>query len=147
MQISSTGSLSAVGDVMCETSTGRVRTPMLAISSSGSQRTRFARMNSSVRTIAPYSCFVVRISSSGRIRSERMTEFRPDVALGTNTRSSGLAPTNAASDAPASSSKPGSVPLSGNHPLSRLVRKSVGSRSSSRWKRWYSSKTARGQAP
>ena len=55
---------------------------MFAISSSGSTMTTFARMKPSVRRTAPYSCFVVRISSFGRIRSERMTALSADVALG-----------------------------------------------------------------
>ncbi len=92
-QMSSTGRTSAVGEVMCETTIARVRIPMFAISSSGSTWTTFARMKPSVRRIAPYSCFVVRISSSGRIRSERMTALSADVAFGENTRSSVRAPT------------------------------------------------------
>ena len=92
-QISATGSTSAVGEVMCETTTARVRIPMFETSSSGSTRTTFARMNSSVRRIAPYSCFVVRISSSGRMRSERITALSAAVAFGVKTRSSGRAPT------------------------------------------------------
>jgi hypothetical protein len=136
-QISSTGWTSAVGEVMCETTTARVRIPMLEISSSGSTRTTLARMKPSVRRMAPYSCFVVRISSFCLIRSERMTAFSAEVALGVNTRSSFLAPTKEASAdrAPSSSS------------VERRARKSVGSRSSSRCRRWYSSNTSTGQAP
>ena len=95
-QISSIGRTSAVGDVMWETTIARVRIPMFAISSAGSTSTTFARMNPSVRRIAPYSCFVVRISSSGRMRSERMTALSADVAFGEKTRSSTRAPTNPA---------------------------------------------------
>ena len=61
---------------------------MFETSSSGSTRTTFARMNPSVRRIAPYSCFVVRISSSGRMRSERITALSAAVAFGVKTRSS-----------------------------------------------------------
>jgi hypothetical protein len=115
----------------------RRRIPMLEISSSGSTRTTLARMKPSVRRMAPYSCFVVRISSFCLIRSERMTAFSAEVALGVNTRSSFLAPTKEASAdrAPSSSS------------VERRARKSVGSRSSSRCRRWYSSNTSTGQAP
>ena len=99
-----------------------------------------------VRMIAPYSCFVVRISSSGRTRSERMTAFSPAVAFGTKTRSRPRAPTKAASAARASSMRLTSV-CSQNHGPSRRAMKSVGSRSSSCCQRWYSSKTAFGHAP
>ena len=98
-QMSCTGRTSAVGEVICETTIARVRIPIFAISSSGSTCTTLARMKPSVRRIAPYSCFVVRISSSGRIRSERMTALSADVAFGENTRSSVRAPTKAASAA------------------------------------------------
>ena len=77
---------------------------MFSTTSSGSTSTTFARMKPSVRRIAPYSCFVVRISSSGRIRSERITALSADVALGVKTRSLGDAPTKAASAARASHS-------------------------------------------
>jgi hypothetical protein len=93
-QRSSTGSTSPVGDVMCETTRARVRMPMLPASSSGSTRTTFARMKLSVRRIAPYSCFVVRTSSFGVIRSERTTAFSAALAFGVKTRSSARAPTN-----------------------------------------------------
>ena len=72
-QISATGRTRAVGDVICETETARVRGPILAITSSGSQTTNVAPLNSHVRVIAPYSCAVVTISSPGSRRSERMT--------------------------------------------------------------------------
>ena len=94
-------------------------------------------MNPSVRTTAPYSCFVVRISSSGRMRSERITAFSADVAFWQKTRSSTRTPTNAASAARASRIAP----------AKRRARSSVGARSSSRWSRWYSSKTSIVQAP
>ena len=81
-QISATGRTSAVGDVMCETETARVRGPMRATTSSGAQTTSVAPANSQVRVIAPYSCVVVTTSSPGASRSERMTAFSPDVALG-----------------------------------------------------------------
>ena len=122
---------------MCETTTARVRIEMFSTTSSGSTSTTFARMKPSVRRIAPYSCFVVRISSSGRIRSERMTAFSADVALGMKTRSLGDAPTKAASAARASHSWISNC----------RTKKDVGSRSSSRWRRWYSAKTSTGQAP
>ena len=67
-------------------------------------------MNPSVRTIAPYSCFVVRISSSGRMRRERMTALSADVAFGEKTRSSACAPTNPASTRRASYIAPSNAP-------------------------------------
>jgi hypothetical protein len=121
-------------DVRTET---RVRIEMFSVSSSGSTSTTFARMKPSVRRIAPYSCFVVRISSSGRTRSERITAFSAEVAFGVKTRSLGAAPTNAARDARASH-----IATS-----NRRTKKCVGSVSSSRWSRWYSSNTSTGQAP
>jgi hypothetical protein len=111
--------------------------PIFAISSSGSTMTTFARMKPSVRRIAPYSCFVVRISSFGRIRSERMTALSADVALGVKTRSSVRAPTKDAS----------TVRASRMRPWKRRPSSSVGSRSSSSWSRWYSSNTSTGHAP
>ncbi|HLF68992.1 MAG TPA: hypothetical protein VI503_06555 [Gaiellaceae bacterium] len=69
------------------------------------------------------------------------------VAFGTKTRSSGRAPTKAARAARAVKSSPGcSLPSEATREA-RRVKKSVGPRSSSRWRRWYSSKTGRGQAP
>ena len=146
-QISATGRTSAVGDVMCETETARVRGPMLDATSSGSQTTRVAPTNSHVRVIAPYSCAVVRISSSGASRSERMTALSADVAFGTNTRSSPRAPTKRPSVCRASCSRPGRSPPSQNQRATCRVKKSVGPRSSSSWSRWYSSKTSTVHAP
>ena len=82
--------------------------------------------NSQVRMTAPYSCRVVSTSSPGESRSERMTAFSPEVAFGTNTRSSARAPTNAAS-APRASAMSES---------NRRPRNSTGFRSSSSWSAW-----------
>jgi hypothetical protein len=104
-------------------------------------------VNSHVRVIAPYSCAVVTISSPGSSRSERMTALSPEVAFGTKATSSARAPTNAASVARASASHPG---CSGALQIPRTtcrVKKSVGPSSSTRWNRWYSSKTSIGHAP
>jgi hypothetical protein len=132
---------------MCETETARVRGPMREPSSSGSQTTSFAPANSHVRVIAPYSCSVVSTSSPGFRRSERMTAFNPEVALGTKTRSSAQAPTKAASTPRASASRPGSSFPFQNQRATFLVKKSVGPCSSSSWSRWYSSNTGTGHAP
>ncbi len=132
---------------MCETETARVRGPILDTSSSGSQTTSSTPTNSHVRVIAPYSCPVIRISSPGCSGNERMTAFSPDVALGTKTRSSGRAPTNAASAARASASLPGRSSPPQNQRAAFRVKKSVGPDSSSRWIAWYSSNTGTGHAP
>ena len=57
--------------------------------------------------IALYSWSSVRSSSPGSNRSERTTAFTAPVALATNARSSGSAPTNAPSVPRASASRPG----------------------------------------
>ena len=79
--------------------TALVRGPIAPASSSGSTWTSVAPANSQVRVTAPYSCRVVTTSSPGSSRSERMTAFKPAVAFGTKTRSSGRAPTKAAKEA------------------------------------------------